>query len=449
MDGKLNRREFIKKVGYSALLGSYILGCAEKKPQQTPTPTPTPTPPIEVTPKGEKEPVKIGGVFSMSGVVAAWGRAGRMGAMMAAKEINEEGGILGRKIALRFEDDTVNPEVGVRKVRKLALEWGADLMLGSNSSGVALAIVPVLKELKKIYTIPCAASPRITTEAFNKYVFRVHPNCYQIGAGGAAIAAKTDATRWTVIGPDYSYGYDSWGAFITHLIDLKPDIEVLEVQAWPKFAAGDYTSHIVKLLDAEPEGVYSPLWGGDFITFVKQAQRYGFFDKIDIFLTPAGLALDAFYGLKTDVPLGIYSAAHGYWFEHPETARNKDWVSRFVDMWGEYPHIVAHDSYSIIYLYRDAAEKAGTLETDAMIEQMEGMKFTTPGYDRYIRKEDHQAVSDVPWGVTAVAEELLPFKRRLAGIVDSEGEKVIEPIDEVLARRKKGGSPPWMKYVIK
>ncbi|NIO11779.1 MAG: ABC transporter substrate-binding protein, partial [Deltaproteobacteria bacterium] len=61
-----------------------------------------------------KKPIKFGGIYSLTGVVAAWGAAARQGSMLAANEINEAGGILGRKVELRFEDDSVNPEVGVR-----------------------------------------------------------------------------------------------------------------------------------------------------------------------------------------------------------------------------------------------------------------------------------------------------------------------------------------------
>jgi branched-chain amino acid transport system substrate-binding protein len=404
-----------------------------------------------------KPPIKIGGIYSLSGVVAAWGAAAQQGAMMAAQEINASGGILGRRIELRFEDDSVNGEVGVRKARRLVLDWGADFLHGFNSSGVALAVVPSLPKLKRMLLIPCAASPRITTEAFNKYVFRVHPNCYQIGAGAAAIAAKMPYKKWTVIGPDYSYGWDSWGAFITHLMKRKPDVEPMEIQAWPKFATGDYTSYILKLIAAKPDAVYSSLWGGDFVTFCKQAKRYGFFEKVGAFMTPAGLALDSFSalaikkGTASEMPEGLYTSAHGYWFEHPGTEKNKNWVERFQNMWGQPPHIVAHDAYGLIYAYKKAIEKAGTIETDAVIEAMEGMSFDTPGYSRKIRKEDHQAISDVPWGITKKDPRLTGFCGAMGvkEIKDSVGVEVIEPLDQVLKRREQKASPPWMAYVKK
>lgn len=444
MTKKISRRKFLK---YSSLAGAGILG----------------TPALHGLSGGParawaaKKPIKIGGIYSLTGVVAAWGAAARQGSMLAANEINEAGGILGRKVELRFEDDSVNPEVGVRKARRLVLDWGADFLHGFNSSGVALGVVPVLEELKTMCLIPCAASPRITTEAFNKYVFRVHPNCYQIGAGAAAIAAKMPHKKWTVIGPDYSYGWDSWGAFISHLLKRRSDVEVMQIQAWPKFATGDYTSYILKLLGAKPDAVYSSLWGGDFVTFCKQAKRYGFFEKVGAFMTPAGLALDSFSALaikrgkESEMPENLYTAAHGYWFEHPTTEKNKKWVEKFESFWGEPPHIVAHDAYGLIYVYKQAIEKAKTTKADAVIEAMEGMKFSTPGYKRSIRKEDHQAISDVPWGYTKKAPELEGFcgAMRVAEINDSVGKEVIEPVEDVLKRRAEKGTPPWMKNIVK
>ncbi len=120
-------------------------------------------------------------------------------------------------------------------------------------------------------------------------------------------------------------------------------------------------------------------------------------------------------------------------------------------MWGQPPHIVAHDAYGLIYAYKKAIEKAGTTKTDAVIEAMEGMSFITPGYDRVIRKEDHQAISDVPWGVTQKAPELSGWcgAMTVARIEDSVGKEVVEPIGDVLKRRAEKGTPPWMKFIKK
>ena len=439
MARKVSRRQFLKGAGAvgAGIIGGPLLQGLTRGPSVA---------------WGAAKPIKFGGIYSLSGVVAAWGKAAQQGAMMAAMEINQTGGILKRPVEVRFEDDACNPEIGVRKTRRLVLEWEADFLHGFNHSGVALAAVPTLPELKRMLLIPCAAATQITTEAFNKYVFRPHANCYQSGAAGAVAAAKLPYKKWTVIGPDYSYGWDSWGGFIGNLIKKKPDVEAMSTQAWPKFAAGDYTSYIVKVLEAKPDAVYSSLWGGDFITFLKQAKRYGFFEKVGTCVTEAGLALDAFYALATgggkdsEIPEGLWTAAHGYWFEHPKTDRNTKWVEKFVSMYGEYPHIVAHDAYGIMYTYKKAIEKAKSTETDAVIAAMETMEFETPGYKRKFRKEDHSAFTGVPYGRTVKAPELTGIAMNLVDISDAE---IIEPIEDVLERRTKKTPAPWMKYVIK
>lgn len=442
MTSKVSRRKFLKHAG---LLGAGIIG----------------VPLLRGVSRGPSnawaasKPIKFGGVYSLSGVVAAWGKAGREGAMMAAEEMNKAGGILGRPVAYKFEDDAGNPEFGVRKVRRLVLDWRADFLHGFNHSGVCLSAVPVLPELKRMLLIPCASSTRITTEAFNKYVFRPRANVYQSGAAAGTIASKMPHKKWTVIGPDYSFGWDAWGAFFYHLQKRKSDVECMRVQAWPKFATGDFTSYILKILEAKPDAVYTPLWGGDFVTFLKQAKRYGFFEKVGAVVTEGGLAVDGLYalskgrGLKSEVPEGIWGAAHGYWFQHPRTEKNKKWVKKFMDIYGEYPHNVAHDAYGVMYLYKKAIETAGTTRTDAVIEAMETMEFDTPGYRRKMRKEDHSAIADVPYGYTKNDPSLVGLAINLVDIRDAHGPDIIEPIDEVLERRAKKFPAPWMKYVMK
>jgi branched-chain amino acid transport system substrate-binding protein len=169
-------------------------------------------------------------------------------------------------------------------------------------------------------------------------------------------------------------------------------------------------------------------------------------------VTEAGLAMDAFYALSTkggtesEIPEGLWTAAHGYWFEHPKTEKNKKWVDKFVSMYGEYPHIVAHDAYGIMYTYKKAIEKAKSIDSDAVIEAMETMEFETPGYKRKFRKEDHSAFTDVPYGKTTKAPELTGIAMNLTELLDAS---IIEPIEDVLERRTKKTPAPWMKYVIK
>jgi branched-chain amino acid transport system substrate-binding protein len=414
----VSRREFVKVAGAAGLGG---LGAAAI---------------LQGASAAERGPIKIGGLASLSGVVSAWGKVTQQGLVMGVEEINQAGGILGRKVESRMEDDESKPAEGARKARRLALEWGAHVMIGINHSGVAVQVCALLPELKTILMIPCASAPSVTNEKFTKYTFRTKPNSYQLAAAGAYRLKDQPWKRWTVIGPDYSYGHESWDAFVFHLKKVKPAVEVLDVQAWPKFAAGDYASHITKILDARPEAVYCPLWGGDMINFIKQALQYGFFDKAAL-VTEAGLSTEIFYALGKSIPEGLWSASHGYWFEHPEALKNRDFVGRFVKRWGEYPHVTAHDTYAAVHVYKTAVERAGTPQPDAVAAALEGLEFETPAYKSVIRKEDHQAIRDVPWGVTKRTDKL-PFGVHLTDIRDTPGHLIAQPIDEVMKLRMKG-----------
>ena len=120
-----------------------------------------------------------------------------------------------------------------------------------------------------------------------------------------------------------------------------------------------------------------------------------------------------------------------------------------MSLYGEYPHNVAHDAYGAMYLYKKAIEKVKTIETDAVIEAMETIEFDTPGYTRKMRKEDHSAFAEVPYGKSAKDPEKIGIAMNLVDIVDAPGKDVIEPIADVLERRAKKTPAPWMKYVIK
>lgn len=393
------------------------------------------------------EPVRIGILASLTGAVQVWGRSTRQGALMAVDEINASGGILGRPVELKLEDDESNVEVGLRKAHKLVLQDRVDVLVGINHSGVLLSVVNALPELKRILICPCATSTQASTQRFNRYFFRVHTNSEMEGAALATYASRLPFKRWSVIAPDYAYGYETWGAFAGKLKELRPDVEIMTVQAWPPFAAGEYSSHLTRLLAARPEAVLGSMWGGDAVALVRQAQLFRFFDRV-AFFTPAGLSIDVLYALRSGVPEGLHTSSHSYWFEFPSTPRHKAFVERFVQTWNEYPHPTAHDTYSAVHLFKYGVERAGSLNTEEIIQALEGVRFETPSGTRLIRAVDHQAVYDIPVGRTARRPDL-PMEVGVASLEVIPGEKIATPEETVLELRRKQAQPEYMKYVIR
>src|SRR5690606_16760169 len=271
----------------------------------------------------------------------------------------------------------------------------------------------------------------------------------QEGMAGALYAARFPYRRWSVIAPNYAYGYETWGSFISVLKQLRPDIEILDIQAWPPFGAPDFTSHITRLRAARPEAVLSAMWGGDAVNLLRQMQRFRFLDGVALF-SPAALALDVLYALGEEVPENLHSNAHGYWFETPQPGReaaNQTFVDRYHARFNEYPHSTAHATYTAVWTFKKAAELAGSTNTPELIAALEGLEVDFPGVKGYLRAEDHQIVHDMAWGRTVAAPEL-PFGRRLTGMQWTAGEEITPSVDQVLRLRESGQRADYYRYIV-
>src|SRR5687768_1373604 len=102
--------------------------------------------------------IKVGVQGAASGPHSDYGRQIEMGATMAIEEINAAGGVAGCKIEIRFMDDENKAATGVKNARLLVTDWGAHFTVGTDSSGVAMAMGPVLAELKRIHFFTHAAT---------------------------------------------------------------------------------------------------------------------------------------------------------------------------------------------------------------------------------------------------------------------------------------------------
>lgn len=371
----------------------------------------------------DQEPVRIGAIYILSGNAATYGEFARNGAYLAAEEINSAGGILGRPIELIFEDSEGSAEVAIRAARRLAFEDDVDVLIGLDSSGVANALAPTVPELQRPFIITHAATPDVTGKLCNDYVFRVSVNITQhMNAAASLVRDELDARRWTTIGPDYAFGHQSWEFFQKYASEKVDGIEFMEEVAFPPFGEQDFVPYINRIMAAQPEGVLVSLWGGDLINFVRQANDRGFFEQdFDVLLTLGG-ATEVLYALQERMPTDVWVGTR-YWFRGPDSEVNEQFVNAYFDAYGAYPSYNAEGAYSAIHTYAAAAEEAGSLEPQAIIEALEGLTVETPAGSRFIRPEDHQAVLPATWGKTVASEEESSI-RVLDPVVMFPGEEV-------------------------
>ncbi len=329
-----------------------------------------------------------------------------MGATLAIDEINAAGGILGSKLEMKFMDSELKPAVAVKNARYMVQDWGAHLLFGVDSSGVCMAVGPVLPELDRVQIFCHAATEKLTEDLVYakgiKNIFRISVPVYQDSIVAAMIFKDfPEIKRWAGINCDYGYGRTSWALFKATMKKYRPDVEFV-AEAWAPFWTGDFSPHLSAVMAKKPDAIFSTPWAGEAVMLLRQALLLGVFDDIQVWWQAMGGSVDVLEGLSREVANNQFQgklwATARYIHNWPDTPDNKAFIERYLKRWARYPNYSAETSYSAIYAFKAAIEKTGSLDTAELIKALEGMKISCPGGERYFRPEDHQAVYNVPAG---------------------------------------------------
>ncbi len=360
--------------------------------------------------------IKVGVQGAASGPHADYGRQIEMGATMAAEEINAADGVLGCKIEIKFMDDENRAATGVKNERYLVTEWGAHFTVGTDSSGVAMAMGPVLAELKHIHFFTHAATHRLTEELVAakgiKEIVRVSVPVYQDAITAALIFKdRKDIRRWANIGADYEYGYVSWNLFKETLKKYRPDVEFV-ASAWAPFLTLDFSPHIAAVMAQKPDAIFATPWAGEAVMLLRQSLIQGVFDNVQVWWQAMGGSVDVLEGISAEVAKDRFKgklwATARYIHNWPDTADNRAFIERFKKRWARFPNYSAETTYSALFIMKAAVEKAHSMETDKVIAAMKGMQIRNPGGVRVFRSEDQQFIYNVPAG-RVVADERYPI----------------------------------------
>jgi branched-chain amino acid transport system substrate-binding protein len=390
----------------------------------------------------KKKPVKIGLLYALSGLAAVYTKGTVIGHEIAAEEINAAGGVLGgRKLKFVVRDNKLKPGIAVKEFRRMVTRDKVDFVMGIISSGVALAVSQVAKEMKVLFVDTIAQTAALTGEQGHQYVIRTNTNSTVIGRTAALAASKQPAwKKYYFIGPDYEWGHRVNADFWDFLRTKRTDV-VKQGDLWPKLGERDYSAHITAMLNAKPDAVFSSLWGGDLIAFIKQASAYGFFEKIQ-YISTGGGDLDLLKPLGKEMPDGVL-ATYLYAFDTSpvKMAQNKKFIAEFKKRAGYLPKSGDIIGYVSTYMMAQAMNKAGSAESDAIVAAMRGAKFDTLLGDVEVRKIDGQATFAYHAGFT-YQNPKYPFKR-LKNVTRAEGVDVLRTkleVEKARADYKRKGS---------
>jgi len=383
---------------------------------------------------GTKEPIKIGAIYDFVGGCHMYSESGVKGIRLAMDEINAKGGILGRKVDLFVRDTEGKADVAVREVKDLILREKVNFLIGPCSSGTGLAMQVVHSEYKVLRIPPIANTEAQTVDKFTPYVVQVVPNTYMEAIAATRYLNKKvpSAKKFCTIGPDYEFGRREEAAFTEEIKRLVPGAEIV-YEAWPKLGEKDFTAFITAIMAKKPDAVHGSLFGGDLVSFTKQAAPYGFFEKtpfIALYDFPVLLALGP------DAPEGTFGFGRGCFFMDPNP-KMMQFVEKFKKFTGGYPDGWAVQNYDAIYLLKSAIEKAKTTETDAVVKAIEGMPFDGLRQKFTVRALDHMGTVPCYQG-TIAKDPNYPFKT-WKDITRVPGDQVIRPEASVREIWKKTG----------
>ena len=355
--------------------------------------------------------IRIAHIHSLTGPLEAYGKQTTIGFAMGLDYAT--GGtmtVAGRKLVVIEKDDQGKPDVGKSLLAAAYGDDKADIAVGPTSSGVALAMLPVAEEYKKILLVEPAVADSITGEKWNKYIFRTGRNSSQDAISNAVALDKPGVTIAT-LGQDTAFGRDGVKAFREAVKKAKIVHEEYLPAATTDFTAGAQRL-IDKLKDVPGRKVIWIIWAGagnPFKIADLDLKRYGIEIATGGNILPAMAAYKNFPGME---------GATYYYFGIPKNPVNEWLVANHYTKYKAPPDFFTAGGMTAGIAVVEALKKSkGETGSDKLIAAMEGLSFETPKGKMTFRKEDHQAMQAMyhfrikvdpafAWGVPELVREI-------------------------------------------
>jgi branched-chain amino acid transport system substrate-binding protein len=359
----------------------------------------------------QNQEIRIAHIYSKTGPLEAYGKQTATGFMMGLDYAT--GGsmtIAGKKLVVIEKDDQGKPDLGKSLLATAYSDDKADLAVGPTSSGVALAMLPVAEEYKKILLVEPAVADSITGDKWNKYIFRTGRNSSQDAIANAVAMDKTGVTIAT-LAQDYAFGRDGVKAFKDAIKKAKVVHEEYLPTNTTDFTAGAQRL-IDRLKDQPGRKVIFIIWAGagnPFKIADLDLKRYG------IEIATGGNILPAMASYK-NFP-GMEGATY-YYFGIPKNATNDAMVARHYNQFKTPPDFFTAGGFSAAMAIVTALKNSkGDARANTLIKTMEGMSFETPKGKMTFRAADHQAMQSMyhfkikvdpafNWGVPELVHEI-------------------------------------------
>lgn len=333
--------------------------------------------------------IRIGHFASLQGDIATFGQQTDNGIRLAVEEINANGGVLGKQIELITEDTRSTTQDAGLAAEKLIGKDGVVVLLGEVASSLSLVAAPIAEKEQVPMVTPASTNPAVTVDKqgnVRDYVFRV---CFIDPFQGRVMATfayeNLGARRVAILSDnanDYSVGLAE--NFTEAFTEMGGEIVV---QTAYEAKQVDFKSQLTTIRNAEVDAVYVPGYYTEVSLIAEQARDLGV--EVPLLGGDGWDSPELVKGKFAEALEGTYFSNHYSVEDTTESVR--EFTEKYEAKYGEQPGAMAALGYDAMYIVKDAIERAGSADPQAIRDALEATE-NFPGITGTITiNEDHNA----------------------------------------------------------
>jgi len=314
-----------------------------------------------------KTEITLGSIQDLSGPIAGFGKQARLGMLLRVDEINEQGGINGRKLKIIVEDSAYDPKKAVLAAQKLVNQDKIFMMVGHIGTAQNLAAMPVQFDKNVINFFPITAA-REMYEPFHKLKYSFAATYFdQIRSAAPKLAKDKGIKKVCTMYQDDEFGLEVMRGGEAGLKSI--GMEFAEKTSY-KRGATDFSSQVAKMKAAGCEMVVLGTIIRETIGAIGESRKTGF---NPVFLGSSAAYTDLIHKLGGPAMNGLYATMtvqNPYLDEASQPIRF--WANKYKTKFNEDPTVFSVYGYNIIDTFAKVAQKAGAnLTTDSFIKVMD------------------------------------------------------------------------------
>ena len=349
----LTRRRFLRGVATTA--AGAVLGGRARRARAAPA------------------PLKIGLLLPYSNVYAVLGESITDGLSLVFERAGWT--VAGRRVELIKEDDEVNPQVGLRKAKKLIESDGVDFLVGPVSSGVLAAIRDTVHQARQILIVANAGNDEISRDRCSRYILRASFSNWQPNAPMGSWVAAHVAKEAYLVAPKYAAGFDMMRAFKETFVAAGGKVVGEDYTPFP--VNEDFAPFLTKINQAAPKVVYAFFSGSQAVRFVRQYDEFGL--RARSRLCGAGFLTESdVLPAQGQSALGIIT---GHFYSTLlDNPANKAFVRAYRGKYARTPDgfaVQGNDSAQVI-VHALTATGGDTRDKARLLEALRGVEFDSP-----------------------------------------------------------------------